>query len=79
MKAEVEERLIKHLTPKIERIVYKTLRDALPSELYYPPESTIKRNFIKRVLAAEKRVKAGKGKQFKSIEELKSYLDSLKR
>ncbi len=79
MKAEVEDRLIRHLVPKIERIVHKALREALPNEFYYPPESTIKKSFIKRVLAAERRIKEGKGKTFKNIEELKKYLDSLKR
>ena len=79
MKTKTEDRLLKHITPKIERIVHKTLKEALPSELYYPPESMIRKSFIKRVLAAEKSIKEGKGKTFKNIEEFKKYLDSLKR
>ena len=77
MKTEVEERLIKHLTPKIERIVYKTLREVLPNEFYYPPESAIKRSFIKRVLAAERRIKEGKGKTYSYDQFKRKFLKGL--
>jgi len=72
-----EENLIKHLMPKIERLVHKTLKDALPNELYYPPESTIRKSFIKRVLEAEKRIKEGKGKTYTYEEFKRKFLKGL--
>jgi len=73
-----DERLLRHLEPKIRRIVYETLKEALPNEIYYPPESKIKKSFVKRVLEAEKRVREGKGKTFKNVREFQRYLNSLK-
>ena len=73
-----EERLIKHLETKIRKIIHETLKESLPNEIYYPPESKLKRSFVKRVLEAERRVKEGKGKSFKNIKEFKRYLHSLK-
>ena len=73
-----EEKLVKHLMPKIEKIVYKTVKAMLPPEVFYPPESMIKKSFIKRVLEAEKRIEKGEGKKFNNIREFKKYLNSLK-
>lgn len=78
MKSELkEERLIKHLEPKIRKIIHETLKDALPNELYYPPESKFKKSFIKRVLAAEKRIKEGKGKTYTYEEFKRKFLKGL--
>jgi len=68
-----EEKLIRHLTPKIERIVYRTVKDILPFETY-PPESMMRKEFIESVKKARK----GKGIVFKGRKELEKYLKGLK-
>ncbi len=72
-----EERLIKHLIPRIEKFVYKTVKDMLPPEAFYPPESMLKKSFVKRVLEAEKRIKAGKGKTYSYEEFKRKFLKGL--
>jgi len=74
-----EEKLLKHLTPRIEKIVYRTVKNMLPTEKIYPPESNFRKKFIENVGRAEKRVKQGKCKKFKDVKQLKGYLKSLAR
>jgi len=70
-----EEKLIKQLTPKIERIVYRTVKDILPFEEIYPPESRLRKGFIQNIKRARKK----KGVVFKNKKELEKYLKGLKR
>jgi hypothetical protein len=76
-----EEALVERLAPKIEeRIRYKIVRsviDALAEE-FYPPEELLREDFVKRVEAAEERVKAGKSRSFKDDNELIAFLERLK-
>jgi hypothetical protein len=76
-----EEALVERLAPKIEeRIRYKLVRsiiDALAEE-FYPPEELLREDFVKRVEAAEQRVKAGTARSFKDSNELKAFLERLK-
>jgi hypothetical protein len=76
-----EEALVERLAPKIEeRIRYKIVRsviDALAEE-FYPPEELLREDFVKRVEAAEERVKAGKSRSFKDGNELMAFLERLK-
>ncbi len=72
-----EQRLLRHLEPKIRRIVHETLKEALPNEMYYPPESMLKKSFVKRVLEAEKRVEEGKGKTYTYQEFKRKFLKGM--
>jgi len=72
-----EERLLRHLEPKIREIVHETLKEALPNEIYYPPESKIKKSFVKRILEAEKRIEEGEGNTYTYNEFKKKFLKGL--
>ncbi len=72
-----EERLLRHLEPKIRRIVHETLKEALPNEIYYPPEYKLKKSFVKRVLEAQRRVKEGNGKTYTYEEFKRKFLKGL--
>jgi transcriptional regulator CtsR len=71
-----EEELLERLVPRVEsRISSKIVQriiDALKEELY-PPEDMIREEFVKEIEEAEKE----KGKTFKNIVELESYLKGL--
>jgi len=68
----LESDIIKKISPRIEQMikieVVKTIADAL-EEPYYPPEKMIKKEFIKEVEEASKRVKEGKS-ELLTFEEL---------
>ena len=62
-----------------ERIRYKLVRSVINAlaEEFYPPEELLREDFVKRVEAAEERVKAGKSRSFKDGNELMSFLERL--
>jgi len=76
-----EEALVERLAPKIEaRIRYKLVRSVINAfaEEFYPPEEQLREDFVKRVEAAEQRVKAGTARSFKDGDELMAFLERLK-
>ncbi len=62
-----------------ERIRYNVVRNVTDTleEQCYPPEEMFREEFIKRVEEAEKRVKEGKVRSFKDVDELNAFLESL--
>ena len=81
MESISKEDLVEWLVPEIEeRIEYKVIQsviDALEERLY-PPEGMIRKDFIRSVEEAEKRVREGKAESFKDADELNAFLESLK-
>ena len=81
MKNVNEEDILVRLIPKIEeRVTYKVIQrviDALEEQLY-PPEEMIRKEFIRSVKEAEKRVKEGRAIYFKDADELNAFLENLK-
>ena len=78
---ELEERLIKRITPRIEaKVTNKIARQVIDviKEEEYPPQSQFKKKFLREVKSAQKRIKEGKGRKFKDINELKKFLTSLR-
>ena len=77
----IERDIIKQIRPELEQMikieVVRSITDAL-EESVYPPEKMIKKEFIKEVEEASKRVKEGKVKSFKNTEELNAFLENLK-
>ena len=76
-----EESLVERLAPMIEeRISYKIVRSIINAlaEEFYPSEEQLREDFVKRVEAAEQRVKAGTARSFKDGDELMAFLERLK-
>ena len=76
-----EESLVERLAPMIEeRISYKIVRSIISAlaEEFYPSEEQLREDFVKRVEAAEQRVKAGTARSFKDGDELLAFLERLK-
>jgi hypothetical protein len=76
-----EEALVERLAPKIEERIRYTIVQSIINALaeeFYPPEEQLREDFVKRVEAAEKRVKAGTARSFKDGDELMAFLERLK-
>ncbi|NYZ74162.1 hypothetical protein H0O00_03390 [Candidatus Micrarchaeota archaeon] len=56
----------------LELLRYRDVIQSLESMLHEPQ---FKKDFVTRIMAAEKRVKQGKKMRFKSVEEMSRYLD----
>jgi hypothetical protein len=79
---ELEEKIIRKVLPEIEeKVAYRIGKKIIQiiQEEIYPPESAFRKEFIKSVKEAEKRIKHGKSKKFKNARELERYLKSLAR
>lgn len=75
-----EEQFIERVVPRIEeRIQHRIIQNIIDAleEQFYPPEEMIREEFIKSVEEAEKRVKEGKAKFLKDINELTDFLNEL--
>jgi lipoate-protein ligase A len=76
-----EEQFIERVVPRIEeRIRHRIIQNIVDAleEQFYPPEEMIREEFIKSVEEAGNRVKEGKAKSFKDINELTDFLNGLK-
>jgi hypothetical protein len=62
-----EEKLINRLLPVLEKRLSNKITNrvmTMVQEEIYPPETSLKKSFVKDVLEAEKRIKEGKGKTY---------------
>jgi lipoate-protein ligase A len=73
---EIEERIINKLLPKLEKKLEKRLEMIRKEE--YPPEAMFKKKFIREVKAAQKRIRAGKGKIYTYSEFKKKFIPKAK-
>jgi len=78
MKArEIEEKIINKILPRIERKLVPKITKRIVDEINkeeYPPEMQFKKSFIRKVKAAQKRIREGKGRTYTYDEFKRKFL-----